>query len=416
MARILLGVSGGIAAYKALEFVRLATAAGHSVRVIQTESSTRFVGTASFEALTGAPVLTTEWESDPSRGAFPGQELPSHEPLNHLELVRNADVLVIAPATANTIAKLATGFADNLLTSSALASVCPLVVAPAMNHNMWRHPATAANVEVLRQRGVNVVEPGEGSLASRGEWGEGRLAEPPVILAAAEAEVPSGPRPWDGLRVLVTAGGTREPIDDVRYIGNRSSGRMGFALAEAALELGAQVTLVAANPVLEAPAGATILTVETVDELACACRQHFPETDLLLMAAAVSDYRSEAAPSGKLRRSGEGLTIELSATEDVLAGLAAGRRPGQVVVGFAAEHGEGGEQRAREKLERKGVDAVVLNDVSRAEIGFDSTANEVTIVGPGEAIQLPMARKREIADGILAYCSRLLESKRRAKA
>lgn len=416
MARILLGVTGGIAAYKALEFVRLATAAGHSVRVIQTESSTRFVGVASFEAITGAPVLTTEWEQDPSRGAFPGQELPAHEPLNHLELVRNADVFVIAPATANTIAKLAAGIADNLLTSSALASVCPLVIAPAMNHNMWRHPATAANVEVLRQRGVNVVEPGEGSLASRGEWGEGRLAEPPMILAAAEAQVPSGPRPLDGLSVLITAGGTREPIDDVRFIGNRSSGRMGFALAEAALDLGAQVTLVAANPSIEAPAGAKVVNAETVDDLASACREHFPEADLLLMAAAVSDYRTDAATSGKLRRSGDGLTIQLSATEDVLAGLAADRRPGQVVVGFAAEHGEGGEQRAREKLERKRVDAVVLNDVSRSDIGFDSLSNEVTVISAEESIHLPMAPKREIADGILAFCSRLFESKRRAEA
>ena len=416
MARILIGVTGGIAAYKALELVRLANAAGHSVRVIQTESSTRFVGTASFEALTGAPVLTTEWENDPARGAFPGQEPPTHEPLNHLELVRNADVFVVAPATANTIARLAAGFADNLLTSSALASACPLVVAPAMNHNMWRHPATAANVETLRRRGASIVEPGEGSLASRGEWGEGRLAEPAVILAAAEALVPSGPRPWDGRRVLVTAGGTREPIDDVRYIGNRSSGRMGFALAEAARDLGAEVTLIAANPALEPPAGTTVVPVETVDELASACREHFPEADLLLMAAAVSDFRSEPAEAGKLRRSGDGLTIRLSATEDVLAGLADERMPGQVIVGFAAEHGEGGEVRAREKLERKGVDAVVLNDVSRADIGFDSPSNEVTVIGSDDSVHLAMASKREIADGILAFCSGLFESKRRAQA
>lgn len=416
MARILLGVTGGIAAYKALEFVRLATTAGHSVRVVQTESSTRFVGQASFEALTGAPVLTSEWESDPARGAFPGQELPGHDPLNHLELVRNADVFVIAPATANTIAKLATGLADNLLTSCALASTCPLVIAPAMNHNMWRHPSTRANVETLSERGAFIVEPGEGALASRGEWGEGRLAEPPRILDAAEAQVPAGTRPWDGLRVLVTAGGTREPIDGVRYIGNRSSGRMGFALVQAALDLGAQVTLVEANTSLDAPAGAELVSVESTSDLASACAEHFPGCDLLLMAAAVSDYRSGSSFDGKLRRSGVGVTLELSATEDVLAGLAAVRREGQVVIGFAAEHGDGAEERAREKLDRKGVDAIVVNDVSRADIGFESVANEVTIIGRDQTVHLPKASKPEIADGILAFCSDLVGPRRRTEA
>jgi len=416
MARILLGVTGGIAAYKALELVRQATAAGHSVRVVQTESSTRFVGLASFEALTGAPVLTSEWETDPARGAFPGQELPGHDPLNHLELVRNADVFVVAPATANSIAKLATGLADNLLTSCALAATCPLVIAPAMNHNMWRHPATRANVEALKNRGAVVVDPGEGALASRGEWGEGRLAEPAAILSAALAQVPAGPRPWDGLRVLVTAGGTREPIDGVRYIGNRSSGRMGFALAAAALGRGAQVTLVEANTQIDPPAGAEVVSVESSSDLASACSEHFPACDLLLMAAAVSDYRSSSSVEGKLPRSAEGVTLELSATEDVLAGLAAARRPGQVIVGFAAEHGEGAEERARQKLDRKAVDAIVANDVSRADIGFESTMNEVTIIGREGTVHLPRAPKPEIAEGILAFCSELLASRRRAEA
>jgi phosphopantothenoylcysteine decarboxylase/phosphopantothenate--cysteine ligase len=396
--------------------VRQATAAGHSVRVVQTESSTRFVGLASFEALTGAPVLTSEWETDPARGAFPGQELPEHDPLNHLELVRNADVFVVAPATANTIAKLATGLADNLLTSCALASTCPLVIAPAMNHSMWRHPATRANVEALANRGAVIVDPGEGALASRGEWGEGRLAEPAEILAAVLAQVPAGPRPWDGLRVLVTAGGTREPIDGVRYIGNRSSGRMGFALAAAALDRGAKVTLVEANTHLEPPAGAEVVPVESSSDLASACLEHFPNCDLLLMAAAVSDYRSSTAAEGKLPRSADGFTLELSATEDVVAGLAAGRRAGQVIVGFAAEHGEGAEQRARQKLERKAVDAIVVNDVSRADIGFESPMNEVTVIGREETVHLPRASKPEIAEGILAVCADLLATRRRAKA
>ena len=416
MARILLGVTGGIAAYKALELVRQATAAGHSVRVVQTESSTRFVGLASFEALTGAPVLTSEWETDPARGAFPGQELPGHDPLNHLELVRNADVFVVAPATANSIAKLATGLADNLLTSCALAATCPLVIAPAMNHNMWRHPATRANVEALKNRGAVIVDPGEGALASRGEWGEGRLAEPAAILSAALAEVPVGPRPWDGLRVLVTAGGTREPIDGVRYIGNRSSGRMGFALAAAALGRGAQVTLVEANTQIDPPAGAEVVSVESSTDLAAACSEHFPACDLLLMAAAVSDYRSSSSVEGKLPRSAEGVTLELSATEDVLAGLAAARRPGQVIVGFAAEHGEGAEERARQKLDRKAVDAIVANDVSRTDIGFESTMNEVTIIGREGTVHLPRAPKPEIAEEILAFCSELLAARRRAEA
>src|SRR5436305_5243166 len=217
MARILLGVSGGIAAYKALEVVRLATKAGHAVRVVQTPTSTRFVGVASFAALTGAPVLMDEFERDPARGAFPDQQPPDHEPLSHLELVRNADAFLIAPASANTIAKLAVGLADNLLTSAALAATCPVIVAPAMNDAMYEHAATCANLETLRARGVTVLEPEVGALGSKGEWGVGRLRGPPELLAAIEAVVPSGaPRSMDGLRVLVTAGGTREPIDWVR--------------------------------------------------------------------------------------------------------------------------------------------------------------------------------------------------------
>src|SRR6476620_2805653 len=218
MARLLLGVSGGIAAYKALEVVRLATKAGHAVRAIQTPTAQRFVGAASFAALTGAPVLTGEFERDPARGAFPGQEPPAPDPASHLELVRNADAYLIAPASANTIAKLAHGLADNLLTSAALAAACPVLVAPAMNHHMWEHPATQANLVLLRERGVVVIEPDVGALATRHEWGVGRLAEPAELLAAVEAVVPAGARPWDGLQVLVTAGGTREPIDAVRFV------------------------------------------------------------------------------------------------------------------------------------------------------------------------------------------------------
>src|SRR3954470_24834583 len=216
MARVLLGVSGGIAAYKALELVRLATAAGHALRVPQTPRSEEFVGRASFAALTGAPVLVDEFERDPARGAFPDQAAPEHDPLSHLELVRNADAYLIAPASANTLAKLAHGQADNLLTSAALAAPCPVLVAPAMNDQMWANPATQANLQLLRERGVTVLDPATGALGSKGEWGTGRLREAAELLAAVEAVVPSGaPRPLDGLRVLVTAGGTREPIDSV---------------------------------------------------------------------------------------------------------------------------------------------------------------------------------------------------------
>ena len=402
MARILLGVSGGIAAYKALEFVRLATKAGHAVRVVQTPDAQRFVGAASFAALTGAPVLTTEWERDPARGAFPDQPAPEHDPLSHLELVRNADVLLVAPATANTIAKLAHGLADNLLTSAALASTCPLVVAPAMNHHMWQHAATQANVATLRERGASIVGPGVGALGSRHEWGAGRLAEPAELLDAVEAVVPVGERPWDGLQVLVTAGGTREPIDAVRYVGNRSSGRMGFALAEEAAALGAAVTVVAANVALPRSPRITYVDVATAAELRDACAAAFATTDVLLTAAAVADFTPAGADPGKLKKDGrDGLTVELEPTTDVLAELAAARRPGQVLVGFAAEHGDGALDYGRDKLRRKRVDAIVVNDVSGAGIGFDAVDNEVTIVTASGERHVPRTTKGEVAREIL---------------
>ena len=238
MARLLLGVSGGIAAYKALETARLAVKAGHAVRVVQTESSKRFVGAPRSPAITGAPVLCDEFESDPLRGAYPGEPEPERAPISHLALVERADLYLIAPASANTIAKLAHGHADNLLTTAALAATCPVLLAPAMNNHMYRHPATQANLELLAARGVTVIPPGEGELASHGEHGVGRMAEPGRAAGrrrgAARGGAPAAAGPWSGVRVLVTAGGTREPIDSVRYIGNRSSGRMGFALAEQA--------------------------------------------------------------------------------------------------------------------------------------------------------------------------------------
>jgi phosphopantothenoylcysteine decarboxylase/phosphopantothenate--cysteine ligase len=401
VARVLLGVSGGIAAYKALEFVRLATKAGHAVRVVQTPTSEQFVGKASFAGLTGAPVLTDEFERDPARGAFPDQQPPEHDPLSHLELVRNADAFLIAPASANTIAKLANGLADNLLTSAALAATCPVLVAPAMNNAMYENAATQANLDTLRARGITVLDPGVGALGSKHEWGVGRLAEPADLLAAVEAVVPAGSRPWDGLKVLVTAGGTREAIDSVRYVGNRSSGRMGFALAEEAAARGADVTVVAANVGLARHPRVRYVDVVSAQDLLAACEREFPAADVLLMAAAVADFRPARAAGTKLKKEGRAaLELDLEPTPDVLSGLAAQRRPSQLLVGFAAEHGEGAIEHGRGKLERKGLDAVVVNDISRADIGFEGEHNEVTIVTATGDEHIERASKAEVARAI----------------
>ena len=401
MARILLGVSGGIAAYKALELARLAVRVGYGVRVLMTPAATRFVGPASFEGIVGAPVLTDEFERDPLRGAFPGDPLPEHDPIGHLEVVANADAYLIAPASANTLAKLAAGLADSMVTTSFLACAAPRAVAPAMNDRMYADVATQANLETLRGRGVRVIEPDEGALASRGEFGVGRLPSPETLLAEVEALLRAGRGPWDGLRVLVTAGGTREPIDAVRFIGNRSSGRMGFALADRAARRGAEVTVIAANVSLPEPPGVRRIDVETAAELASAVEEQFPRCHVLLMAAAVADFRPERAQQGKISREGGGLALHLEETEDVLARLSGLRTADQTLLGFAAEHGAEDLERARAKLGRKGLDAIVFNDVSRAEIGFDSELNEVTIVEPTGDHHVPLAPKEEVADAIL---------------
>jgi phosphopantothenoylcysteine decarboxylase/phosphopantothenate--cysteine ligase len=458
MARILLGVSGGIAAYKALELVRLATAAGHTVRVIQTPTSRRFVGGASFEALTGAPVLVSEFERDPARGAFPDERPADHEPIGHLELVAKADVFLVAPASANTIAKLAGGQADNLLTTAALAATCPVILAPAMNARMYEHPATQANLALLTQRGVQVVEPETGRLASKGEHGVGRLPDPAKLLAAGEGALRAAAQlhahggadaagrgsdagdalgatggsgagdalgaaggsgagdasgtadrgPWAGVRVLVTAGGTREPIDGVRFVGNTSSGRMGLALAEAALARGASVSVIAANISLPRPDGARWLEAPTAAQMQRACEQELPGCDVLLMAAAVADFRPVAPVAGKIKkRDRDSLTLRLEPTADVLAGLAAHRRESQTLVGFAAEHGGDGRQEARRKLAQKGLDAVVLNDVSRPDVGFGAQENEASVISADWEVEIPKAGKRQVAEAILDAVGRL---------
>jgi phosphopantothenoylcysteine decarboxylase/phosphopantothenate--cysteine ligase len=414
MPRLLVGVSGGIAAYKMLETARLAVKAGHSVRVIQTPASERFVGRASFEAITGAPVLGSEFEPDPLRGAYPGEPAADRTPISHLALVQRAELYVIAPASANTLAKLAGGHADNLLTTAALAATCPVVVAPAMNNHMYLNRATQANLATLRQRGVVVLEPGEGDLASHGEHGVGRLAEPADLLATCDAILEGAglPEPrrqsWAGRRVLVTAGGTREPIDGVRFIGNRSSGRMGVALATRAAARGAQVTLIAANTSSPAP-GVRVVEVQTAAEMLDATRREFAAADVLLMAAAVADFRPSAPVAHKLKKeSGVPAPIELEATEDILKGLAEERRPGQLLIGFAAEHGEGAVEYGRTKLGAKRLDAVVVNDISRPDIGFDAESNEVVIVTAGTERHVPRASKEDVADAVLDEVERLI--------
>jgi phosphopantothenoylcysteine decarboxylase/phosphopantothenate--cysteine ligase len=307
------------------------------------------------------------------------------------------------------VAKLAHGLADNLLTACALAATCPVLVAPAMNDAMYEHPATQANLAVLRERGIHVLDPGIGALGSKHEWGVGRLPEPAELLAAVEAVVPSGtPRPWDGLRVLVTAGGTREPIDRVRFVGNRSSGRMGFALAEEAAALGADVTVVAANVALARHPRVRYVEVETAAELDAACREAFASCDVLLMAAAVADFRPAAPAGHKLKKAGrDELVVALEPTPDVLSGLAAERAPGQILVGFAAETGPEAVAYGRDKLARKKLDAVVVNDVGAPGIGFDAPDNEVTVITADGELPVPRGAKADVARVILSAVDRL---------
>jgi phosphopantothenoylcysteine decarboxylase/phosphopantothenate--cysteine ligase len=399
--RLLIGVSGGIAAYKALETARLAVKAGHAVRVIQTPTSERFVGKASFAGITGAPALTSEFEADPARGAYPGEPVPERAPISHLALVERADVYLIAPASANTLAKLAAGLADNLVTTAALAAACPVVLAPAMNNRMYLNRATQANIRRLRERGITVLEPGTGALASRGEEGVGRLPEPAELLAAAESATVAPT--WSGLRVLVSAGGTQEPIDSVRYIGNRSSGRMGYALASQARARGAEVTIIAANVKLAAPGGARVIGVRTAAELHAVAEREFAAADVLIMAAAVADFRPAHPADHKLKKTGAEAPerIELEPTADIVSDLAASRTSRQTIVGFAAEHGAGALDHARDKLTRKGLDAIVVNDIARSDIGFDTVDNEVTIVTAAGDTPVAKAAKTHVADAIL---------------
>jgi len=377
MPRVLLGVSGGIAAYKACELCRLLVKEGHDVVPLVTPGAERFVTAETFRALARRP---------------PGDDV-------YLHLTR-ADLLVVAPCTANTLAKLAHGLADNILTEAGLAHRGPVLVAPAMNPRMWSHPATRANADALRARGVVLVGPDEGETAE-GELGVGRMAEPDEILGAVR-DLLKGTGPLRGKRVLVSAGGTREPLDAVRFVGNRSSGRMGVALAAEARRRGAEVTLLAANLAVPVPAGVELVETPTAAELEREALARGGDADVVVMAAAVADYRPAEALAAKRPKDTATWTLELEPTTDVLSALGERRRrDGQLLVGFAAETGAAGLERAREKLSRKGADLFVLNDVSRTDIGFDTYENEVTLLTAAGERTVPKAPKDEIAAAIL---------------
>jgi phosphopantothenoylcysteine decarboxylase/phosphopantothenate--cysteine ligase len=383
VARVLLGISGGIAAYKACEVCRLLVRRGHEVVPLVTPGAERFVSAETFRALARRP---------------PGDDV-------YLHLTR-ADLLLVAPCTANTLAKLAHGLADNLLTEAALAHRGPTLVAPAMNPRMWSHAATRSNAELLRARGVVLVGPDEGETAE-GELGVGRMSEPEDIVLAAE-KLLAGTGPLAGMRVLVSAGGTREPIDTVRFVGNRSSGRMGVALAVEARRRGAHVTLLGANLAVAAPAGVELVETPSAADLEREALTRGAEADVVIMAAAVADYRPAEALATKRPKDRAGWTVELEPTVDVLGSLGASRRPGQLLVGFAADHGPLGLERAREKRTNKNADLFVFNDVSRDDIGFDSADNEVTLVSSQGKRLLAKAPKDEIAGAILDEVERLL--------
>jgi len=391
MAEILLGVTGGIAAYKSLDVLRILQRQGHGVSVVMTHTAERFVGSASFAALSGREVGTH---------LFGDADQPGY---HHLDVNDGKDLMLVAPASANTISQMASGAASSLLTSCYLAFRGPVVVAPAMNTSMWMHPATARNIEALRRDGAHIIEPESGLLAD-GAVGPGRLAEPAAIVAAVEAALgaPAGARDMQGLSVLISAGGTREPIDAVRYVGNRSSGRMGWALAAAARDRGAAVTVVQANVDLPREAGIRYVDAPTAAALRDACRAEFPACDVLIMCAAVADYRPVAAADGKLDKSRtDAITVEMERTTDILAELSA-LRGDQVLVGFAAEHGPEGLDRARAKRVRKAVDIVVHNDAAIPGAAFEGPENVISIIGPGEdEASLPRMTKRECAERIL---------------
>jgi phosphopantothenoylcysteine decarboxylase/phosphopantothenate--cysteine ligase len=395
--KVTVGVSGGIAAYKAAELVRTLQRQALDVHVVMTEAAQRFIQPLTFSSLTGHRVITGLWAADSSdcAGAQPSVDQVSN--IEHIDAAQTTDVLVVAPATANVLAKFANGIADDFLTTMYLATTAPVVVAPAMNINMWQHPATQANLETLQARGVRVVSPASGYLAC-GMEGQGRLAENDDILRAV-LDALNHTNDLAGEVVMVTAGGTREALDPVRFIGNRSSGKMGYAIADAAQRRGARVVLVTAPTSLRAPLNCEIVPVVTADEMRAEVLCRLDGASIVIKAAAVADYRPRIRAEQKMKRDGP-ITIEFDPTEDILAEVVRKKRPGTLVIGFAAET-QDTLQHGRAKLTRKGADAIVLNDVSRAGLGFDSDNNAATFLTEQTAIEFPEMTKRQLADRIL---------------
>ena len=389
--KVTVGVCGGVAAYKSAEMVRALQTQAFDVQVVMTGAAQRFVQPLTFAALTGKKVLTSLWDEPET----PTAELSSA--IEHIDAAITTDALVVAPATANTLAKFAHGIADDFLSTMYLATTAPVIVAPAMNVNMWQHPATQANISTLEARGVTIVAPGSGYLAC-GMTGAGRMADNEAIVAEVLNHLRNS-HDLSGETVLVTAGGTREALDPVRFLGNRSSGKMGYALADAARRRGARVILVSAPTALRVPAGCEHVPVITTSEMRAAVMKHLPEASLIVKAAAVADYRPRVQEEQKMKRSGP-LTVEFEPTEDILAEVAAKKRTGALVIGFAAET-ENAIDHGREKLLRKGADAIVMNDVSRVGIGFDSDRNAVTFLTRTTAIDLPEMSKHDLAHRIL---------------
>ncbi len=393
--KVALGVSGGIAAYKAAELVRLLQDRGIRVQVVMTQAAQEFVRPLTFAALSGEKVITDMFAA--------GSEQPNVESaVEHMAVAQTIDALLVAPATADVLAKFAQGIANDFLTTLYLATTAPVVVAPAMNVNMWNHPATQANLAILRARGVRIVEPGEGYLAC-GMTGPGRLAENEAIVGAV-LEAMGASQDLAGETILITAGPTREKIDPVRYLTNRSSGRMGYALAEAALRRGARVLLVSGPVTLNPPGAAEVTRVETAEEMRAAALNLLPQATVVIKTAAVADYRPKAVAEQKMKRKGA-IALELEPTADILKEIA-DRRTSQIVVGFAAET-ENALENARQKLASKNLDAIVVNDVSREGVGFDSDRNAVTIITQQEVIEVPETTKWEVAQRVLDQVVRL---------
>jgi len=401
--KVALGVSGGIAAYKAAEIVRLLQDRGVRVQVIMTKSAQEFVRPLTFAALSGEKVITDIFSA--------GNEQPNIDSaVEHIAVAQAIDGLLVAPATANVLAQFAQGIANDFLTTLYLATLAPVVVAPAMNVNMWNHPATQANLEILRKRGVRIVEPGEGYLAC-GMTGPGRLAENEAIVAALLQAVGAS-QDLAGETVLITAGPTREKIDPVRYLTNRSSGRMGYAIAEAAIRRGARVLLVTGPTAIQPPASAEVTKVESAEEMRRAVLQLLPEASMVIKTAAVADYRAKDAVDQKIKRKGP-LTLELEPTTDILAELAR-HKQNQLIIGFAAET-QNVLENARKKLSSKSLDAIVVNDVSREGVGFDTDRNAVTIITHDEVVEVPETTKWDVAQRVLDQAVRLRKAALRAE-